>query len=109
MVLSLLLVAAAVLAGCGGSKVSTTIVVRATRRPCGSNPQRVYKVLSGSMEPTYGIGARVPVSRNASERGCGRGLPPPEGAEQEECGPTPHVIKLGGAACAEPGLRGNGA
>ena len=27
---------------------------------------------------------------------------PPEGAEQEECGPTPHVIHLGGAACAAP-------
>jgi signal peptidase I len=27
---------------------------------------------------------------------------PPEGAEQEECGPTSHVIKLGGAACSEP-------
>jgi signal peptidase I len=27
---------------------------------------------------------------------------PPEGAEQEECGPTAHVIKLGEAACASP-------
>ena len=27
---------------------------------------------------------------------------PPEGAEQEECGPTRHVVKPGGAACSQP-------
>jgi signal peptidase I len=27
---------------------------------------------------------------------------PPKDAEQEVCGPTPHVIKLGGGACSQP-------
>ncbi len=101
VVLSLLLVAAAVLAGCGGSKVSTTIVVN-NPAPVQLNPQRVYRVPSGSMEPTYGIGARVIVEERSPSVGAVVVFHPPEGAEQEECGPTPHVIKLGGAACAEP-------
>ena len=66
-----------------------------------------YRIPSGSMEPTLSIGQRVLVNRI----GMTLGEPhvgeiavfhPPEGAQQEECGPTPHVIKLGGAACAEP-------
>jgi signal peptidase I len=27
---------------------------------------------------------------------------PPEGAEQEQCGPVGHTIKLGGEACSQP-------
>jgi signal peptidase I len=27
---------------------------------------------------------------------------PPEGAEQEQCGPAPHTVKLGGEACSQP-------
>lgn len=97
MALSLLIVA---LAGCGGSKGSTTIVVN---NPASTQqPTRVYRVPSGSMEPTYGIGARVIVKAGSPKVGAVVIFHPPEGAEQEECGPTSHVIKLGGAACSEP-------
>jgi signal peptidase I len=66
-----------------------------------------YRIPSGSMEPTLAVGQRVLVNRI----GMNFGNPhvgeiavfhPPEGAEQEECGPSPHVIKLGGAACSSP-------
>ena len=66
-----------------------------------------YRIPSGSMEPTLKVGQRVLVNRigmDFSEPHVGEIVVfhPPEGAEQEECGPTPHVIKLGGAACAQP-------
>jgi signal peptidase I len=66
-----------------------------------------YRIPSGSMEPTLIEGQHVLVNRVAmdiSEPHVG-GIyvfHPPEGAEQEECGPTPHSIKLGGAACSTP-------
>lgn len=66
-----------------------------------------YRIPSGSMEPTLAIGQRVLVNRIAtdfSEPHVGEiaVFHPPEGAEQEECGPSPHVIKLGEAPCASP-------
>jgi signal peptidase I len=66
-----------------------------------------YRIPSGSMEPTLSIGQRVLVNRigmDLSEPHVGEiaVFHPPEGAEQEECGPKPHVVKLGGAACAAP-------
>jgi signal peptidase I len=66
-----------------------------------------YRIPSGSMEPTLAIGQRVLVNRigmDFSEPHVGEiaVFHPPEGAEQEECGPSPHVIRLGAAACAEP-------
>ena len=66
-----------------------------------------YRIPSGSMEPTLAIGQRVLVNRigtDFSEPHIGEiaVFHPPEGAEQEECGPTPHVVKLGGAACSQP-------
>jgi len=66
-----------------------------------------YRIPSGSMEPTLAIGQRVLVNRigmDFSEPHVG-GMyvfHPPEGAEQQECGPTPHVVSPGGAACAQP-------
>ncbi|HTA12932.1 MAG TPA: signal peptidase I [Solirubrobacteraceae bacterium] len=74
----------------------------ATRPSSAKAPEQVYRVPSGSMEPTLGIGARVIVSPGAPGVGEIVVFHPPEGAEQEECGPAPHVIGLGGAACAEP-------
>jgi signal peptidase I len=64
-----------------------------------------YRIPSGSMEPTLSIGQRVLVNRigmDFSEPHVGEiaVFHPPEGAENEECGPTPHVIKLGSAACS---------
>src|SRR5271170_6523952 len=66
-----------------------------------------YRIPSGSMEPTLSIGQRVLVNRigmDFSDPHVGEiaVFHPPEGAEQEECGPSPHVIRLGAAACSEP-------
>jgi signal peptidase I len=66
-----------------------------------------YRIPSGSMEPTLAIGQRVLVNRigtHFSEPHVGEiaVFHPPKDAEQEVCGPVPHVIKLGGAACSEP-------
>jgi signal peptidase I len=66
-----------------------------------------YKIPSGSMEPTLSIGQRVLVNRIGmvfSEPHVGEiaVFHPPRDAEQQVCGPTPHVIKLNGPACAEP-------
>jgi signal peptidase I len=66
-----------------------------------------YRIPSGSMEPTLAVGQRVLVNRigmDFSEPHVGEiaVFHPPEGAEQEECGPTPHVIKFGEAPCAAP-------
>ena len=66
-----------------------------------------YRIPSGSMEPTLAIGQRVLVNRigmNFSDPHVGEiaVFHPPEGAEQQECGPVSHTIKLGGQACSEP-------
>lgn len=66
-----------------------------------------YRIPSGSMEPTLDVGQRVLVNRI----GAALGEPsvgnitvfhPPNGADQEVCGPAPHVITPGGAACDSP-------
>jgi signal peptidase I len=66
-----------------------------------------YRIPSGSMEPTLSIGQRVLVNRigmDFSDPHVGEiaVFHPPRDAEQQVCGPIPHVIKIGGAACAEP-------
>jgi signal peptidase I len=66
-----------------------------------------YRIPSGSMEPTLAVGQRVLVNRlgtdfNGPHVGEIAVFHPPEGAEQEECGPEPHMVKLGGEACAAP-------
>jgi signal peptidase I len=66
-----------------------------------------YRIPSGSMEPTLAIGQRVLVNRigmDFSEPHVGEiaVFHPPRDAEQEVCGPNPHVIRLGGAACSQP-------
>jgi signal peptidase I len=66
-----------------------------------------YRIPSGSMEPTLSIGQRVLVNRidmDFSEPHVGEiaVFHPPEGAEQQECGPTPHVIRIGLEACSQP-------
>ncbi len=66
-----------------------------------------YRIPSGSMEPTLAIGQRVLVDRigtHFSEPHVGEiaVFHPPEGAQQEQCGPLPHTVKLGGQACAAP-------
>lgn len=62
-------------------------------------PPHVFRVPSGSMEPTLPIGSRVVVGKSAPFVEAIVVNHPPELAEQQECGPKPHVIKPGGAAC----------
>jgi signal peptidase I len=66
-----------------------------------------YRIPSGSMQPTLAIGQRVLVDRigmDFSEPHVGEiaVFHPPEGAEQELCGPTPHTIRIGLEACSQP-------
>jgi len=66
-----------------------------------------YRIPSGSMEPTLVEGQRVLVNRIAMDfSGPHVGgiyvFHPPASAKQEECGPTPHVVKPSGAACSQP-------
>jgi signal peptidase I len=66
-----------------------------------------YRIPSGSMEPTLAVGQRVLVNRIGMDFGDPHVgeiavFHPPEGAEQEQCGPVAHTIKLGGEACSEP-------
>jgi signal peptidase I len=66
-----------------------------------------YRIPSGSMEPTLAVGQRVLVNRigmDFSDPHVGEIVVfhPPEGAEQEQCGPVGHTIKLGGEACSQP-------
>ncbi len=66
-----------------------------------------YKIPSGSMEPTLKVGQRVLVNRigmDFSEPHVGEIVVfhPPNGAEHELCGPVPHMVTYGGAACSQP-------
>lgn len=94
-------VLAAAVSGCGGTNSAvdgTTSSTKVNRLL----PEHVYRVPSGSMEPTLGPGARVIVSPGRPRVGEIIVFHPPEDAEMEECGPTPHAITSGGAACANP-------
>ncbi len=66
-----------------------------------------YRIPSGSMEPTLKIGQRVLVNRigthfNGPHVGEVVVFHPPKDAEHEICGPIPHMVSLGGAACSAP-------
>lgn len=66
-----------------------------------------YRIPSGSMEPTLAVGQRVLVDRigmHFSEPHVGEiaVFHPPRDAEQEVCGPAPHMVTPGGAACSAP-------
>jgi signal peptidase I len=90
------------LAGCGKANSKTVVLVVPTT-PSSQAPFRsLYRVPSESMAPTLTVGTRVVVRPSAPKVGDIVVFHPPEGAEQEECGPTPHVVRLGGAACSEP-------
>ena len=64
-----------------------------------------YRIPSGSMEPTLIEGQRVLANRIGMDFGGPHvgGIyvfHPPQGAEQQQCGPTPHLVTPGGAACS---------
>jgi signal peptidase I len=66
-----------------------------------------YKIPSRSMEPTLKVGQRVLVDRigmHFSEPKVGDIMVfhPPKDAEQQVCGPAPHMVTPGGAACDAP-------
>jgi signal peptidase I len=66
-----------------------------------------YLVPSGSMEPTLKVGQRYLINRigmriNGPHVGEIVVFHPPKGAEQELCGPTPHVVTPRGASCSQP-------
>jgi signal peptidase I len=66
-----------------------------------------YRIPSGSMEPTLKVGQRVLVNRagmRLSSPHVGEIVVfhPPKDAEQQICGPAPHVVTPGGAACSTP-------
>jgi signal peptidase I len=92
-----------VLVGCASSHSTLGVDARSSVKTKLS-AQREFRVPSGSMEPTLGIGARVLVSARAPRVGEIVVFHPPEVAEQQECGPKAHVIRPGGAACAQPGI-----
>jgi signal peptidase I len=89
-----------VLSGCGSTR--RVVDVTAPRSAPDTLSTGRYRVPSGSMEPTLGIGARVILSPVAPKVGEIVVFHPPEAAERQECGPVAHLIRLGGAACALP-------
>lgn len=66
-----------------------------------------YRIPSGSMKPTLTEGQRVLVNRigmrlNGPHVGEIVVFHPPKNADNEVCGPTPHMVNPGGAACSQP-------
>jgi signal peptidase I len=66
-----------------------------------------YRIPSGSMEPTLKVGQRVLVDRVGMHFGGPKVgqivvFHPPKDAEQQVCGPAPHMVTPGRAACATP-------
>jgi signal peptidase I len=66
-----------------------------------------YRIPSGSMEPTLDVGQRVLVNRVGMHfKGPHVGeivvFHPPKDAEQQICGPAPHMVTPGGAPCSTP-------
>jgi signal peptidase I len=66
-----------------------------------------YRIPSGSMEPTLKIDQRVLVNRIGMHLGGPKVgaivvFHPPKNAENQVCGPQPHMVTPGGAACDSP-------
>jgi signal peptidase I len=61
------------------------------------------------MEPTLPIGTRVVVKQRPPRVGTIVVYHPPDGFDRQECGPTPHVLRPGGGACADPVPRASAA
>jgi signal peptidase I len=96
------LVSALLADGCGASSVHTSSIAGVPARIPGPVPSQVYRVPSGSMEPTLPLGTRVTVKKGPLVIGAIVVAHPPQGFEVEECGPKPHILRVGGAACDTP-------
>jgi signal peptidase I len=89
-------------AGCGTSSDRVASNARARIISVATPQAAVYRVPSESMEPTLPIGTKVAVEKRLPTVDAIVVFHPPEGAEQQECGPKPHVLRPGGAACDTP-------
>lgn len=94
------MIAALLMTGCGMSSDVSTPISTGSTAPSGRS--QLYRVPSGSMEPTLPIGARVVVKEGGPTVGAIVVFHPPEGAEQQECGPKSYALRPGGAACDAP-------
>jgi len=86
----------------GGSTLGHAIMRKGGRVPGPIAKPNAYRVPAGSMEPTLPIGTRVTVKKGPLIVGAIAVYYPPEGGLEMKCGPTPHVVKAGGAACDTP-------
>jgi len=101
--LLLCLVGALLASGCGTSSVETASDAKATSAVAGGSVSSyVYRVPSGSMEPTLPVGAKIVVKEGRPTVGAIAVYHPPEGFAAEQCGPKPHIVNPGGAACEAP-------
>jgi signal peptidase I len=91
---------AGALAACGGGGTAATTHGSANASQVLGH--QVYRVPSLSMEPTLRLDERVSLSPRTPAIGEIVVYHPPAGDEQALCGPKPHAIKFGGAACVEP-------
>jgi signal peptidase I len=99
------LVAVLLAIGCGTSSVNAGSRAEASIGASSAlrfGPQRFYRVPSGSMEPTLPVGTRVVVQKRPLTVGAIVAYHPPQSFEIEECGPKPHMVEPGGAACDTP-------
>jgi signal peptidase I len=85
--------------GCGSATTASPTATGAGRT--GTTPPLLYRVPSGSMEPTLGIGDVAFFEAAPPKVGDIVVFHPPKDATQELCGPRAHVVKPGGAACSE--------
>lgn len=91
--------------GCGVHSIDTASnasAPTAVARLRDSGRLHLYRVPSGSMEPTFHLGTKVVVERATPAVGDVVVVHPPRDYVTEECGPTPHVVKPGEAACDTP-------
>jgi signal peptidase I len=89
-----IVLALAALSGCGSGSATHT------SQTAGA---RVFRVPSGSMEPTLRVGARIVVVPRAPKVGEIVVFHAPADAERQLCGsgPAAHTVRLGGAPCDE--------
>jgi signal peptidase I len=93
-----LLASALLIAGCGAN-ANRQADTPVSRGSIPRLPPHVFRVPSGSMEPTLPVGAHAVVGNSGPFVGAIVVLHPPEQAEMQVCGPTRYEVRAGGAAC----------
>lgn len=92
-------------AGCGSNGAENTEAHIRAGSASLLDAYRVYRVPSGSMEPTLPIGTRVTLKKGSPAVGAVVVFHPPRAFAFAECGPKRHMVKPGGAACDTPAPR----